>query len=117
MSMTPTADRELCAELEQLTRWDEKRFYHTEYGVLYITQLPSSISGVEDVHCPAYTLGFLMRKLLEANVQPHLAYDDNVNQSWICWPFGDDGLYLQLADTPENAACKLVIQLIKDRKI
>lgn len=65
MSNNDTELFELCKQVYEATGWDERKFYATKYGVLYITQLPGNIESDEDVICRTYTSDFILEKLPE----------------------------------------------------
>ncbi|RAN77980.1 hypothetical protein B5P43_18285 [Bacillus sp. SRB_336] len=55
---------ELCKEVYERTGWNEMKFFHSKYGLLYITQLPSITDG-DDEFTPSYTSDYLLEKLPE----------------------------------------------------
>ncbi len=57
---------------------------------------------------PIYTLGYLLRKLQGYDVD---IYYSNQWQEWVC--NAHDPKYTQRADTPEDAAVKLCIELFQ----
>jgi hypothetical protein len=107
------ASLELCKELYELSGWEpDDKFWF-------------SIDGKHSVHCghefkkeliefkyslaricPAYDLGYLLRKLPPI-IQ--LGRSEYYNCSWTN---GNDS-HVFVADTPENAVCKLAIELFK----
>ena len=60
------------------------------------------------VLAPAYDLGYLLRKLPSGKVSL-----DMVGNQWRCWYEDSDEPRATFADTPEDAACKLAIELWK----
>lgn len=90
------ASLELCKELYKLSGWSEPNFrWCSDDGgpneILY--EFGEWSAKVKDI-CPAYSLGYLLRKL-----QPHA--------------FSDQLIKICRADNPEDAACSLAIELIK----
>lgn len=105
-----TASLELCKELYLLSKWVGTDFYHdasegwddqhVEYGG---GSLPKD-GGIY----PAYDLGYILRKL--PNRSPKTQIIIMLDGDWFA-NYGDVGVS---ADTPENAAVKLAILLIKE---
>ena len=113
------ASLELCQELYDLTGWDYDDAAHCSHwkGIV--------VWGRKTEGVPAYDLGYLMRKLPGnawagyAGVAP---LDDN---GYFCRSFAQayiytwakdkdvERAYSLVADTPEDAACKLAIELIR----
>ena len=101
-----TASLELCKELYELSGWVDTEICHHEYedgNTLPIT------------HNPAYDLGYLLRKLpsgvfLAKGKRYRIWNDDTNNYTWA----GSEKLDPIDADTPEDAACKLAIELFKE---
>jgi hypothetical protein len=122
-----TASLELCNELFELSGWEtEKYYWQDNRSDEYIPELRKlelidykplwlHSKDNEDNHVvPAYDLGYLLREL------PHPTLEQNVYGIWIAkWhkktpgkltgPMNGHGS----ADTPEDAACKLAIELFK----
>lgn len=97
-----TANLELCQELHELSGWIDP-------GAGGWSHVPGA---------PYYTLGFLLRKLPETAP----VYDDigslelyKASGSWGIWycVVDDYGNYDTEANTPEDAAAKLAIELFK----
>ncbi|SRR5260221_11168896 len=113
-----TARVELCRELYTLSRWvlTEKHWYQGKpiYNAPY---------GWD---CPAYDLGFLLEKLPKSVTEfwgraypasPCLMYSGTqwviFYQSEMTGEHNTDELFGQFADTPEDAACSLCVELFK----
>ena len=103
--MTDVANLELCKELYELSGW-------CQYGQSEVYN--GAIISYN------YTLGYLLRKLREQDIFPILSAE--LYDRWWCrygWLSKDGktltrpGKELGSADTPENATCKLAIELIK----
>ena len=125
------ASLELCKELYELSGWNEEPDYiwATTYGQPY-KLVPRTVIGKDLIQAlkqksfiiPAYDLGYLLRKL------PYKVYDDysawvygyklmpTASTGWKIW-YGEVGtdseMYFNSAETPEDAACKLAIELFK----
>lgn len=86
------ASSELSKELYNLTGWANDLFYSEEY---------------EDYDIPAYDLGYLMRIL------PSMAYVQVALEGYVAAVQETELVhkYPCFGDTPENAACKLTIEL------
>lgn len=96
-----TASAKLSNELFELSGWkselitDKRLLDKSKYSIV-----------------PSYDLGYLLRKLplKHGNETLSLVHDDDPNrQPWEC---GFSDLFVN-ADTPEDAACKLAIELFK----
>jgi hypothetical protein len=100
-----TASLELCKELYELSGWYDTHFAHTSMDIK-----AQDGKNIDDEVCPAYDLGYLLRKLptytevksLKGDV-PFIASYDNGISTRNC-----------LADNPEDALTLLAIQLFKD---
>lgn len=127
------ASLELCKELYELSGWFDTSYKHYEINGEY--QLKPSI-GIHDewggegrnvlsMLAPAYDLGYLLRKLPASIIEKDGAYRGGApRQLSICtnyrvlnteplWVAGYGKAYANKADTPEDAACKLTIELFK----
>lgn len=112
--MSDVASLENSKRLYELSGWINGRhfYYHKKYDS-DVNYLPSLLG--DNLH-PAYTAGFLLRKL------PYRYYvrRDKISAGgdWWCYDItkgiatdkGGEGI---LADTPEDALCLLAIQLFK----
>lgn len=117
--MSDVADRDLCVELYELSGWNDNSLaIHPEW---------QDFSNI----CPAYSLGYLLRKLPKKiereddgnyTLNLHQWQKDGVWYWEINYGRHDSTLFLTgknagyvsaKADTPENAAAQLCIQLIK----
>lgn len=129
------ASLELCKELYELSGWRERvglqyfpdKFYATHLRLdLEEEVTPTMDESYEaDFICPAYDLGYLLRKLPhKTRVDKHTIRghpdrrrrlpDHDVYNAFLhtatnqCW---------QQADTPEDAAAKLAIELFKQGRL
>ena len=104
------ASPELCKELFKISGWD--------YSVAW-SRLSDPPDGREDwmlgtphsqaiERYPAYDLGYLLRKLHEPIGR--LLFVPKSNNTWGLWADNMDAIN---AETPEDAACKLAIELFK----
>lgn len=101
-----TASLEHCKELYELSGWEDTEKLHC-LTCGDITQQGAKINdGRTHESVPAYTLGYLLRKLPEVRV---LQMPDN---GWNVYT-GAEPMADVYADTPEDAACKLAIELFK----
>ena len=107
--MVEIASIELCEELYTLSEWrdDINGFYDaSEFEGYFKEQLLS-----DNQNCPAYTAGYLLRKLsgkAEVGVQ-WLKTDFYLAKTGYEWRFKR-----ATAETPEDALCKLAIELFKN---
>lgn len=128
---TDVASLELSRELYELSGWEDTYFVSIipNDGVKrYKRTVLSREEACTAEHCnhkpvPAYTLGYLLRKLpprIEPGKDPGcLSVHSLAGGSWIAQydkqldmpQFSEGGV------TPENAACKLAIELIKQKVI
>ncbi len=110
------ASLELCKELYELSGWrDTRYFYKAISGMDYMVvaqpdngkhreRQPTTYKWDE---CPAYDLGYLMRKLPAYGGK--FIRQDRDGTSWVA---GSDG-YMEVGFRPEDAACRLCIELLK----
>jgi hypothetical protein len=117
------ASLELCRELYELSGWGQH-----DVEKKWATGLPRDPAFVTDVLrfdskflCPAYPLDHLLRKLPLTVNDPYQFRQNGptlkpARNGWFIW-YGtvgtDTECYLQNADTPEDAACQLAIELWK----
>lgn len=93
------ASLENCKELYKLSGWDDCSLMWSNIDVVW------RVVKVGDI--PAYDLGFLLRKFRAENIVVNLL---DVTNRWIA---DAGGFGTGQADTPEDAACKLAIELFK----
>jgi hypothetical protein len=98
------ASLELCRELYELSGWGGGQVYD---GV-YAAHPDVKREGDRRPFIPAYDLGYLLRKLQESAPTLAWMYDE---QKWAM--ITDASFERQDAVTPEDAACKLAIELFK----
>ena len=119
-----TASLELCKTLWELSGWAGTERYFQEGGTVW-HNLEDDVS-VENSKfvCFAYDLGFLLRKLpaMEGPNSDDIGRLTVFNSKEVtngkrAWSAGYDNMdcyfYIQEADTPEDALCKLAIELFK----
>lgn len=126
------ASLELCKKLYELSGWEDTyenqswwiiNGREVEPTVFDPTQRSDyTLSGNREV-CPAYDLGYLLRKLVANSIYPEVRYIDPDNHTemdlaqwygkWICALVDIPQYQYSYADTPEDAACKLAIELFK----
>jgi hypothetical protein len=127
------ASLELSKELYELSGWEETHLYHTKRRTVkpehhgkeyFIVELKHKTSEPMD-RTPAYDLGYLLRKL-PGNSWAGYCGEGTEDNSGIFkrsyaeaytykWEPGGDIFRLAetMADIPENATCKLAIELFK----
>lgn len=116
------ASKELCQELHELSGWSggEYTWYETLKGVIEsgIEAIESEWgSGTPKFICPAYDLGYLLRKLpRRLNDDYRLTIQTVVFPQW-CASYDElEGIgcaHESYGDSPEDAAAKLCIELFK----
>ena len=115
------ASLELCRELYELSGWDDCDF-SWKYGSL-TWGVPAGTQPIgKDDNTPMYDLGYLLRKLYQT--APFIRYDIEARPD-VGYPAmkffvmamqdtnGEEIDVRQWADTPEDAACKLCCELIR----
>lgn len=107
-----TASLELSQELFELSGWRTPNYVWTKReigGKWQSVCLRLEIPDFEHGDYPAYDLGYLLRRL-----PPRTTISKNPNrEAYGAWVAGMDDDRFEEADTPEDAACKLAIELIK----
>lgn len=113
------ASQELCKELFELSGW---QYDHGTNGLWYTDHTPDLVVAtyINGDSTPAYDLGYLLRKL------PETIRDDNYpvisryyRAGWAAFYEASyeyeqtERSYMVEADTPEDAAAKLAIELSK----
>jgi hypothetical protein len=114
------AELSLCKELYELSGWVDVESYWEYYPVANKSTLRHSAPGnvfpddkiLPDYITPAYSLGYLLRKLPLVTLK-HVALDSDDLKRWNCITEQWGVLRNHYADTPEDAACKLAIELFK----
>jgi hypothetical protein len=103
------ANLELCKELYELSNWGDCELRHDIRG-----SEPMVLHGhIAAPGCtPAYGLGYLLRKLPPERLGGRLCVEWQYEDTWKAMYYAV-GLEGELADTPENALCKLAIELFK----
>ena len=107
-----TASLELCRELYELSGWLCKYGWFGQYTgeeLGYQVLVRSEYEINASYQCPAYELGYLLRKL-----PPYTRVWFN-KKSWVCSQGGGgaEDNASEYADTPEDAVAKLAIELFK----
>ena len=118
------ADLKLCKELYELSGWKDVEEYWEYYSFKDDALLKKSAPGnvfpdnkmlPEDI-TPAYDLGYLLRKLHDGLIKAEKMNDIELF-GWGNWKVytkdKDDKEIAKTGDTPEDAACKLAIELWK----
>jgi hypothetical protein len=124
------ASLELCKELYELSGWgnnpatgdSSEKVWHQTANLPPNDWICWERTHLADGNIPAYDLGYLLRKL-PAYIPTHDEHADDyllricpnyTGDMWSADYFGLERLlYFQQADTPEDAACKLAIELWK----
>lgn len=96
------ASLELCKELCELSGWVDCHDKYRSDGTL----VSWGFSGWKSRECPAYDLGFLLRKLPYAELR-------NWRGIYTAWRNTPANFPPIEADTPEDCAAKLAIELFK----
>lgn len=113
--MTDVASLELCKELYEVSGWfsaELRDSYYTPVGKRK-GHLVKDVSASDKMplQLPAYTLGYLLRKLPKGCSVFRTVSSDEVWIATAGMKRLDD--FYSGSDTPENAACKLTIELFK----
>lgn len=105
------ASKELCQELYAVSGWEETSFTYYEFSD-GITYAPADLKPEEFVSwlCRAYDLGYMLRKLRKNSIGYAFGVNKYLGELQYTAYFGNDKSF---ADTPEDAAAKLCIELIK----
>jgi len=104
-----TANLGLCRELYELSGWDGTEHHLSDGYDDYEIQAAEE-GGFKD--CPLYELGYLLQKLpLEVRDFPIQLRPNHLRNLWLCG-YKVSQLDFQ-ADIPEDALCKLAIELFK----
>lgn len=106
------ASLELCKTLHELSGWDARGEDELDVYLLGTGNLVSSNNEHPDAICPAYDLGYLLRKL------PGVKLEQIDKDYWNAQQSYNDGTELPDyktcdAGTPEDAAAKLCVALLK----
>lgn len=117
-----TASLDLCKELYKLSGWDFEsssyptdNLYHQNSGNGLVIPTLAILNKYPDKYTPAYDLGYLLRKLPQ-KIKPGLFRNpDSTNFEWsaICYARADEFMMTAKADTPEDCAAKLAIELFR----
>lgn len=117
------ASLELCKELYEFSGWDGASYIHECLpNKSYVTTLSAhSMEHYKDnYYYPAYDLGYLLRKLQVTADWTHgrfdfsHCYDDENGYHWVAsYNSYDNNFPIGIASSPEDAACKLAIELFK----
>lgn len=105
------ASLELCKTLHELSGWTDAHsvwYWYEDYDCIDDSEYKATCHQTmqdKKTECPAYDLGYLLRKLPDAVTLTK--YDGKLYLA-VCGPDT-----LQEANTPEDAAAKLCIELIK----
>ncbi len=116
------ASLELCKELYEVSGRQTENNYHDNFGTPDV--LSASVNQDSTYYkagiCPAYDAGFLLRKLPMQNGHHWLqlttttrwwaGYEDNAND--LVFMVNGKKMLFE-SDTPEDALCKLAIELFK----
>lgn len=124
--MSYVASLELCKELYELSGWADTELFHVyvidalggqgwDLGDKYFYG-DKEVTLDSTKRVPAYSLGYLLRKLPAGTVISQ-SYDVHRKHDWhtcyvpVVWP--EDKIVQVWDDTPEDAICKLAIELFK----
>lgn len=115
------ANIELCKELYELSGWiPQYGWYYYEVGGTRLEPVSEEHWGIDgepgedNVYLKgvAYDLGFLLRKLPNVYIATGTSRDKKDRPTVAEFGFGDQCVRGE-ADTPEDAVCKLAIELFK----
>ena len=117
------ADLNLCKELCELSGWNKTDKYHEVEASVYVNKMPQDWDII-----PAYDCGYLLRKLPAKHIISSITHSHDYQLQLKKWSSGkySAAYYFEggnncdsdwLADaedkSPENALCKLAIELFK----
>lgn len=116
------ASLQLCKELYELSGWIGTHGTYTPQGEIALVGVVKNLYG-ELGYYPAYDLGYLLRKLEDTpTTDPDIQDEPAViiqhsgvvkpEYKWCAKVFNGDW-YEKSSTTPEDAACKLAIELFK----
>ena len=116
--MSEVASLDLCKELYKLSGWETEDWYDLDPDGKPEEYLATTEDKIdENNYVPAYSAGYLLRKLQDLSPSGEyvgLSADNKPKGSWFACFSTDhsigDGAY---SDTPEDALCKLAIELFK----
>lgn len=104
------ASKELCAKLKKLSGWSDTTFCWN--GQIIPAFWPEEMRAHDVDSFPAYDLGYLLRRLPQGS---SISRGTDKRYYAECpVPIGEMTLF---GSTPEDAACKLVIELLKSKVI
>lgn len=118
------ASLDLCKELYELSGWQTENNYHMNFDMPVVLMASVNPDGTyyEAGVCPAYDLGYLLRKLPAyfEGYQLIVAVGVGVGtantwQAGFYLPSKKTGRHIQIDVSPEDAACKLAIELFKQK--
>lgn len=124
--MSDVASLELCKELYELSGWNDTFWTYARYPKTKGGENTSIVKnkkfdkGSKTIYVPAYTLGYLLDKLVEVKTGLTI-YHVHSTMSWEAFyagKFFEYGVETQHWETqggmnPADAACKLAIELFK----
>lgn len=100
------ASLSLCKELYELSGWYDTYHYYDADDV--VDEKAHALLMSRNQNCPAYDLGYLLRKLPVSTGLDIV----NAGDKWVIDPVvGQKSVKSIIADTPEDAAAKLAIEL------
>lgn len=105
------ASLELCKELYKLSGWKDTEAVYIDMSSIHYAVYKKDVEGTEKVKeslPPAYSLGYLLRKL-----PPAINMRKEANKYWFRHATATPRWIA--ADTPEDCAAKLAIELWKQR--
>lgn len=110
------ANLSLCKELYELSGWDDNELWDCTYRNQTVNATLNRVQIASDRGeyywtDPRYDLGYLLRKLPNASIHTDHPYDA-IYYSYRKGGYDTQTLHFK-ADTPEDAACKLAIELFK----
>lgn len=122
------ASLELCKELYELSGWTTDTYYWLQGSmpdlaeqehyptVVFHNDSLAEYPYAYERQCPAYDLGYLLRKLPNSDKQGIYAWPSiakNILDASAFWECDTGEYYTETARSMEDAACKLAIELFK----
>jgi hypothetical protein len=117
------ASLELCQELYELSGWRDTYFYWQNDNQVYTNLTNEVTERNKRFECYAYDLGYLLRRLQkEYGLHVSVAYHAELkmpaalpqwNNKYVAYTATMMQRDYPIADIPEDALCKLAIQLFK----
>lgn len=125
--MSDVANLENCKELYEVSGWEKnvdwwyESFMHVDSSITHSGKIRLFDDRVRQEDIPAYTLGYLIRKLppsIKVELAKRVFYEDTGEWSIdLTAYYGDSFYWTEDFSTPEDALASLLIRLIKDKDV